>query len=537
MKKRLLFKVASIVGVAVILCIMSACGDPDPCEDVSEPQDNRSFSEQVRQYLTHNQGEEGGCIVEGQNVAYFDLSDGLEKAYVSPSIKAKLENVVHKVTANTDNKWEVFGLEAGEVKKLNFDQTTQFNKIVETRNTGIMAPIEGAMQQILKDKKPALLVTDFEEYRTDELMGVAVIEAQAYATRYFQSWMGMHGVIKFYIMNYDENQLSKKLFFVVFDDKNEKLIREIDFCMQTGGEQNYVEYKLQPTPYKVFTDYSVGKGGNYIRPNGVDPLGFEYAPLDELNIETYTVPLRSWLQTVEELMAYRNDPNENFSGLISNLYVDLSDTQSRNIEKLTLRVTDITNDFNAYTRNTFARGFAPAKGEDGQVEELTCEQQYFYDVNGELLPGYQYLPSTPNEVTKERFIEINQEAFDRSRSAHPEKTEIVIDFGKEFTDTTMFDNNGGVYTLLKRDALKGKMNGRILKVDVCIAESGVADYSDLGRIFNFQSNLTYKNGNKIEKRKEDNRCISQSVIETLRNGDLDGRVIYTYIIKDNPDAE
>lgn len=535
MKKRLLLRIASAFGLAVMLFGFWACQPKDPCESVSEPQDSRPFSEQMRDYLTHNQGEEGGSIGEGQYVAYFDLSDGMEYAYRLKSIEPKLENVVHKVTANND-VWEVYGLESGEVKKLSFDQTTQFNRIVSTRNTGIMAPIEEAMKQIVKDKKPALLVTDFEEYKKDELMNADVIEPQAYAARYFQQWMGMHGVIKFYITNYNENQLSKKLFFVVFDNKSEKLIRDIDFCMSTAGDNNFVEYKLQSTPYKVFTDYSVGKGGNYIRPNGIDPLGLEYVALDDMNTETYSIPLRSWLQAVEELMDYRTNPNENFTGLISKLYVDLSDTQSRNIEKLSLRVTDITNDFNAYTRNAFAKRYAPSKGEDGSLE-LTCEQQFFYDGNGDLYSGYQYVPTTSAEVTKEHFIEINQKAFEDSRSANPQKTEIVIDFGKEFTDTTMFDHADGVYQLLRRDDLKGKMNGRILKLEVCIAESGVADYSDLDRLFNFQSNLTYKDGNKLIKNKVDNRCITQSVSETLQKGDLDGRVIYTYIIKDNPDAE
>lgn len=542
MKKSLLFRISSLTGLAVLLA-MAACNAcntlKDPCEDVVEPRDSRPFGEQVREYLEREQKEDGGPIAEGKRVAYFDLSDGMEFAYESPRIQSKLENVVHTVTANND-LWEVYGLESGEVKPMEWDQTTQFNRIVKTRNTGVMAPIEEALSQIVKNKKPALLVTDFEEYRKDELMNALVIEPQAYAARYFQEWLRMGGLIKFYIMDFNEKTLSKKIFFVVFDAKNLKLARDIDYCLLSEGDGNCETFVLQTTPYKVFTEYSVGKGGNYFRPNGIDPLGLEYAAIADMNTEAYSIPLRSWLQTVEELMSYRNLPSENFSGLLSRLYVDLSDTQSCNIEKLEVRVTDITKDFNDYTMSCFVKDYAPTVfGEDGSPE-LDCEQKFFYDeITGELLPEYQYKPTVGIDVTEERFLEINQDIFNKSRANDPKKTEIVVDFGKEFTDTIMFENADDGYQLLKRDQLRNKLNGRILKIDVCIAQSGVADYSNLAAIFNFQSNLTSKDRNKISKKKEDNRCISQSVIETLRKGDLDpkGRVIYTYIIKDNADAD
>ena len=528
------FKAAAL---AMMVVVMTACHQ-DPCKNVGQPlkQDKLSFGDQVRMYLERDQKGEGGGIAEGKYIAYFDLSDGMDKAYATDGIKSNLDRVTHTVTANND-VWEVYGLEAGEVKSMgNLSQTELFNRLLRTSNLGIMAPIEEALKQIVANKKPALLVTDFEEYDKDEGMGVNVIEEQAYAARYLQAWMGLGGAVKFYIMEYKENQLNKKLFFVVFDGKSRKLTDDIDFAMKSSAQGNYKEYELQATPYKVFTDYPVGKGGNFMRANGMDPIGLEYVALDDLNTEAYNAPLRSWLQIVEEMMSYRNEPSENYKGLLSKLYVNLSDTQSRNISKVVTKVTDITADFESYTNNQFVLNYitAPDKSEDGTVE-LDCEQAYFYDNYGELLPEWQYKPVAPRDVTKERFLEVNQDAFNRSRNSSPEKTEIVVDFGREYTDTTVFNNNGGVYELLKRDT-EGK-NGRVLRVDICIAESDVADYSPLENLFNFESNLTYKDGKSVKKTKGVNRCMSQSVIETLRKGDLDGRVIYTYIIKDNRDAD
>ena len=93
---------------------------------------------------------------------------------------------------------------------------------------------------------------------------------------------------------------------------------------------------------------------------------------------------------------------------------------------------------------------------------------------------------------------------------------------------------------MKRSQVKDKLNGRVLRVDVCIAESGVADsnYSQLESFFNFES-YPIKNGQKNKREKLTNDCISQSVDLALHELQKAGskeqnRVIYTYFIKDTP---
>lgn len=538
MKKRLLPTTALFIGI-VILLAFSAC-DPckkDPCNCVEMPQDDRSFDEQVHAYLKHNQEVQESTIIKGQYAAYFDFSDGMEWAYTKGGNNNK-EAVRQVLRTVFDRKCEIYGLESGKIVSLqSLSDQSVYNLICKDKYEKIEAPIQKALEEIVKNKKPSLLVTDFEEYTLDENLKAKGVAGNNYADESFQSWLKMGGVIKFFIADFKEKGLDKKLFFVVFDSNDKQFIDQIENSLKTSGVV-FRTYMIQATPYRVFTDYPVGKGGNYIRPNGIDPLGFEFAILEDLNTETYVIPLRSWLQTVEELMYYRNNPNENFTGLISRLYVDISDSNSININKLMLKVTDITDDFYGFTKNTYAKSFAPTKGEDGSIGELTCEQRYFYDASGELLPSYQYLPSKPVEVTKERFIEINQDAFERSRSAHSNKTEIVIDFGKEFTDTTMFKNDGGVYQLLKHDQLKEKMNGRILKLDVCITEREVKmNHQELEEFFNFKS-YEIRNGQKTRE-VCNNKSITNSVDEALYNlKKIDNpTVIYTYIIKDNSDAE
>ena len=536
MKSKILPQLTSFLGL--VLLFMMGC-NTDPCKDVAQPINPLPFGEQVHQYLDRDHNEEGGSIVKGQYVAYFDLSDGMEYAYTSSSIKSNLQHVAQMVTANN---WEVYGLEAGKVKSMkddNWSPSELFNRIVYMKNTGIMAPIEEALNQIVEEKKPALIITDFEEYRKDGKMNATGVERQAYAKPYFESWLRMGGIIKFYTMDFNENKLNKKLFFVVFDANDQQLVRDIEHALQRSGEMNYAEYLLQTTPYKVFTDYPIGKGGNFVRPNGADPLGFEFETFDGLNTEAYHITRASWLQAAEVLMSYRTNARENYNGLLSKLYVDLSDTQSVNIERLSLKVSDVTEDFNSFTNHNFAKKFAPAKGENGMVE-LTCEKTFFYDEKGELLPYYQYNPKSSMDITNECFLEINQAQFDQSYRANPKRTEVVIDFGREYSDSTLFSNTNGDYQLLKRSQVKDKLNGRVLRVDVCIAECGVADsnYSQLENFFNFES-YPIKNGQKNKREKLTNDCISQSVDLALHELQKAGskeqnRVIYTYFIKDTP---
>lgn len=534
MKRKILPQLTSFLGL--VLLFMMGC-NTDPCKDVAQPINPLPFGEQVHQYLDRDHNEEGGSIVKGQYSAYFDFSDGMEKAYLSLDIR---EKVTHVAQMATTNNWKVYGLEENQVKTMdNWSGSELFNRIAYGRNIRNMAPIEKALMQIVNEKKPSLLVTDFEEYIKDEKMNAKGVEKYAYAKPYFENWLRMGGIIKFYAMNFKEGNLSKKLFFVAFDANDQQLVHDIEHVLQRSGEKNYAVYLLQTTPYKVFTDYPIGKGGNFARPNGADPLGFEFETFDGLNTEAYHITRASWLQAAEVLMSYRTNARENYNGFLSKLYVDLSDTQSVNIERLSLKVSDVTEDFNSFTNHNFAKKFAPAKGENGMVE-LTCEQAFFYDEKGELLPYYQYNPKSSMDITNECFLEINQAQFDQSYRANPKRTEVVIDFGREYSDSTLFSNTNGDYQLLKRSQVKDKLNGRVLRVDVCIAESGVADsnYSQLDNFFNFES-YPIKNGQKNKREKLTNDCISQSVDLALHELQKAGskeqnRVIYTYFIKDTP---
>ena len=74
----------------------------------------------------------------------------------------------------------------------------------------LWAPIEKTLKKIADEGRPALLVTDFEEYTKE-----GVIYRQAYATPYFENWLKRGGDIQFYVTDYMEGSLRKHLYYVV----------------------------------------------------------------------------------------------------------------------------------------------------------------------------------------------------------------------------------------------------------------------------------------------------------------------------------
>lgn len=527
MKKNLLKKLASMMGVAVMLVTIAAC-HKDPCKKVQMPEDTRSFEEQARTYLEYYQKEvENSCISKNQYAVYFDCSDGMEDAYKGGNREA----VKQAVNGVFSKEPKMYGLQNGEIipfQEQGWDAKTLFNRICDEDYTAWAAPIEDALKQIVREKRRTLLITDFEEYGPEKSTGRANVSGNNYAEKYFKTWVvDYHGVIKFFTLDFEEENsgktLAKKLFFVVFDDQDQQFIEHMEKYLRTS-HQPFKSFTLQASPCKASSTYPVGKGGNFLDSDGDDPLDFSYASFKDLNAEVYyNNDMLSWVQIAEKLMPYRKE--RNFPGLLSKLKVDLSNTEACYVKNLKLRVTDITEDFTAFTNHQFALTAVPVPDSNAT---LSCEQKFFYDADGNLSSEFEYNPVTPKDITGEQFLKMIQKR-------NGDIIDVAIDFGEEYTSDAMFDENG---YLLNRDDLKNKVNGRILKVDICIAEREVGtDFDDLCEFFDFKS-FEIKNNKKDPNEIKPNRCITNSVFGTLGALEKNNKptVIYTYIIKDYPDG-
>ena len=533
MKKGILSKLASIVGLAVLLMTLTGC-HTDPCP----PENDTPMKEQVRDYLNHCSAEvEEHQFASGYS-AYFDFSSGMPYAYEVPENRKNLESVTKLITGFKD-EWEVYSLAYDQVKREDLSQTELYQTIINTKCTAIKAPINDAMSKIVSEDKLALLVTDFEEYEKSNVMGKDIIEETAYATDEFEAWLLKGGVIKFYIMDFVETlksgNLNKKLFFVVFDNKKMELSKKIDQSM-TGG--SYDDYVLRRNSYRVYTDYRPGKGGNY--EDNADPMILqEYESYSDGQIEFYDMA-NPWSTVLSELHQAKQ-MDKKCEGLLSKLYIDLSNEETRNIKSLKLKITDITEDFYAYSDHQFAMRYKPQSVADENGSEIIqvdpkSPEACFYDAEGNLLPEYEYKPYRKPVITEE-LLEINQKEFERSRAEDPSKTHIIIDFAKIYSDAEFQDNEIGSCNLADEELLEriSKFDGHVLQVDICVASTSFDNVQKLHQMFDFKSNIWKRDGAKMVREwNKTNDCISKSIQNVLQQSkeiNYVGEVIHTYIIK------
>ena len=177
MKRNLLF----VGGLIALMSTFSSC-DRNTTPSIG-PTDVLSLSKQVLEYYQSTNSEEQD-FEEGYS-AYFDFSNCIKLACDNTDTKANLDNITHTVTGNI-NDWKVYSLADDKVTELNLSQKELYERLAELRHNDIKAPIECAMRQIIKDRKRALLITDFEEYEYSDQFKKDKIRSADFAKSYFE---------------------------------------------------------------------------------------------------------------------------------------------------------------------------------------------------------------------------------------------------------------------------------------------------------------------------------------------------------------
>lgn len=305
--------------------------------------------------------------------SYIDFSDGMQYAYVDQSIKNNLQGVVNKLTKNS----EFFSLANGEITPMGKMESTKiYNQIIDADSYSLQsAPLEKALDSIVKNGRPAFMVTDFEEYNGGR------IQQENYAKDYFIKWLNEGNDITFYIMNFNENGKNKHLYFVVFDGKEHKLLKEIEDAL-AGRDSNIVRYTLSNNNFPMARDYGKlvknHRGGNYHAKNGEDAVTVvdERGGADSFRIfdgylaEYYPSNAGSWENILKNASALSPDAlaeisDENpFKYVVSGRFVDLSKNNGYTIDRLGLSVKDVSGRY---------RKFANIEGGESDEESVVTD--------------------------------------------------------------------------------------------------------------------------------------------------------------------
>lgn len=126
------------------------------------------------------------------------------------------------------------------------------------------APVEKTLATILQNRQPALLMSDFEEYKG------GVIEQAAYAKEYFINWLAQGFNITFYKWDFNERGQQKHMFLAVFDDNANRLNSLVENAVKST-DPSIASYVLgsRDFAYPICTQYkSLKEGGNYHNNNG-----------------------------------------------------------------------------------------------------------------------------------------------------------------------------------------------------------------------------------------------------------------------------
>lgn len=496
--KHTLRHLSIIASIAMAACLLTACGNDK----------GDSFPQELSQYLKKDMPVV--TVSSKKYAAYFDFS-GVYIAYNDPATNQTFNNLTQKVTGSAAS-FDIYSMANDSIQELSgvSSPAALFQKLHDTNQQGqLWAPIERTLKKIASEGRPALLVTDFEEYTKD-----GVIYRQAYATPYFRTWLQRGGDIQFYVTDYMEGSLPKHLYYVVFDYNHHPLGRLVADALK-GAPVNYRTFMLSTNSYPMATAYpSSSQGGTYHDESGEDVVSMSvedgkdgtFFMIDSLRAESYSFDA-SWADIVANAkgQTLANGATVPFLHLFSNLYIDLSHADSYDIKALAVRVTDVQKDFDAFTAYSTAVNNPPKKVLDTDGMYLDWEGheagEEYYDDNGNLKPEYDYPSHRPDIMEYKDMLVFDLELLNTSRAKDPSRCELAVNFDQRFNGTIVGQPEDAANDLTR--------------IDIVIADANICPQAKIDELFAWPGN----------------GCLSFSIRNVLQEMMPVGMPIYSYFVR------
>lgn len=502
MNKKITFFATGVIAagcLGALLLINSGCKKKDAVPEKAYPN-----TDYITRYMEARDTIEVAPLAPGY-AAYFDFSDGVNMAYEDPVSKDNLHNIVNAVTTP---ETEFYSLGSLEMKPMTGDSEQIFQDIMNPENYKQQAaPIRKALQQIVEQNKPALLVTDYEEYDGGKIF------KGAYAKQYFIEWLKRGYDITFYIVDYKEKGKDKKLFYTVFDGKEGKLHEKIRGGLH-GKQVNYKTFTMGNNNYKILTDYpSATQGGNYHNEYGIDDVtsvcedpkdGNRFIKMDKYRSEYY--PLQESFQRINRLAALKaidskkDYPPTVFRYVAQNLFISTDDLPYKDVE-LGMNVYSVQDDYEQFDRHLTALMAQPT-GENNDP---------YYEPDGTLKPEYIYTPQPFNKV-HDLFVFVDKPTeeikgyAENGGKKHDGFREVGFTFSPNFETEDEAVVLTGEKSHFEADDL--------IRVDIVIEDVDYLKDSELNDLFKWGD---YDN-------------LSESIRLALHEVNPKGKVLYTYYI-------
>lgn len=501
-------KIIRLFGILVTVAIFSNCKNNKTADPFVATNFN-SFDQEVgRRIETYNHVVSSNHSTEksGNPSLYIDFSSGINKAFTDPAIQGMMTDCFNTILAQ---KFDVYKLGSNKLTAMNVANTTELGQQVSdpSQYADIFAPIQKAAEKIVEGNNDALLITDFEEWQKDkEVTNTAFLKIP------FSKWLEKGNSIHFFIADYKEGVVDKHIYFTVFSCGNPDASSMIS-KLQTKLGPLTTRFDLSNNNFELSTEYPSKKTGgifydlNAKSDKAKNVLDLKDTYLDGLKNGNYFefYPLGIDWENISKLHNSYSSQNQ-FNDFFRKLIIDLSNEDSYMSGAFETKVSDITADFENFSKAEEAKKHKPilVKGNNGEAKfadagndaiALAC-----YDTNGNLKEqwGYKSQPAIPiNDV----FV-LNKLLFANTLSSNKKHVELGVSFDPKFNIKNIKNPEG------------------LIKVDILLS-TATPNLSGVK-----MSKFQWLNAKKVP-----NTALAESIKNTLQELKPNNKIVYSYYIK------
>jgi hypothetical protein len=453
---------------------------------------------------------------KGKPSLYIDFSSGIYQALAKKNNLAILTNVYNSLPSTA---LDVFKLSSDSIVSMKHEdidrEVADPNKYKE-----IYAPITKAVTEIVSKKNDALLVTDFEAYEPPSSKKRAEITDIAYLKELFKDWLSKGNSIHFFISEYKENNIDKRLFFTIFSYgrvSNESLISRIETSNLISG---LIRFDLSNKEFVLSQKYDAEKNGGIFYDlsqkaekaiNVLDLQNNSYInglKKSTGNFEFYPFGL-DWKTIGLQRETYKEQGQ--FNDFFRKIFVDISNEDSYHIEALSVKVTDVTSDFEQFAKCREVIKHQPhiGKGSNGEDKFSDTEKDLIalncYEPSGKVKEQWIYHTEPGNDVPE--VFAFNKVLFDNTAgNSDRKKAELAVSFDPKFSVKNI------------------PSSARLLRVDIVVNKATVPAANGKMEKFSWTSTT---------KKPALNTALAASITNVLAEPKVkpDQHVIYSYYIK------
>jgi hypothetical protein len=511
-----LFAIFKIILLLSSLYFLPGCGSSDEVSAWGKFKPLNEIDEHIQQYYEASLGESVNPKKDNPAV-YIDFSDGLSQAYTGNAENSTMIKAICDKLQDPSIEW--YAMESSKISRLqenNFQISDRITSVKSYSKT--MAPIEDALKQITDSENDALLVTDFEEYKQNE-KGAYEEDTRSYPQNYFTKWLKNGNSITFFYgdaypeSNKGKNTL-KHLYFAVFTHSKPTSTSLVTTIRQTlQGKSNPRFFELTNKPYEVFNNYG-GKGNTGIANAAFSKwVNYNFNASSETKFPYEVIGTnKPWNDALDKYI--RNIISKEDGLFLDKLFLNAADQSAYKLNKLAVKVYDVSNDYENFARCNEAKNHVPVLvknskkdlvWDDNSKKDPIIRECYEPDTKN-LKETWLYKAGTSRLTPWPEIFDLDNDVFNGHLKNDPGNIEL----------RTVFHPNYKQKNVKKENAL--------IRIDYVIDD---ATFNDTN------SQLTDFQWKSITKPENQNTSLSEAIRNTLQDPAVNpkGNIIYSYYIK------